>query len=225
MNALRRQKERVYNTPPPSLNLNLSKPIDRNKRRKNMMTLHLKKCVSFFVRLSLLLSACSNSDKSSKASNKASDFTTRTTTQFNEKVKVEDEEKEKVKVRVLNYTHCSLAESRGRWLRSEEIFVEEGGTIKSMGGRECITKNGETICINPKDKSECKLTEVRLCDLLMEHCEDFEAGVTPVPCYKYDKPLPPPIMKEDKCLSMMLVEKSDLEEDEEKEELEEEEEL
>jgi hypothetical protein len=44
--------------------------------------------------------------------------------------------------------------------------------------------------------------------------------VTPVPCYKYDKPLPPPIMEgEDKCLSMMIVEKSDLEEDEEKEEL------
>ncbi|MCA6069776.1 MAG: hypothetical protein LE180_01435, partial [Endomicrobium sp.] len=47
------------------------------KRRHNMMTLQLKRCVSLFVCLSLLLSACSP-DKSHKAGSNVSDITTRT---------------------------------------------------------------------------------------------------------------------------------------------------
>jgi hypothetical protein len=60
------------------------------KRRHNMMTLQLKKCVSLFVCLSLLVSACSP-DKS----NKASGFTRNTEV---EKVKMTEREKKKREV-------------------------------------------------------------------------------------------------------------------------------
>jgi hypothetical protein len=125
-----------------------------------MMTLHLKKCVSSFLCLSLLLSACSPGK-----SHKASEFTTRPTTRLNKKVKV------------LNNTPCG---------DKREIFVEVGETIEYIGGMKCITKKDSDtiICTNTKNSSKCELTDLKLCDHLGKHCKVFKLNETPVPCNK-----------------------------------------
>ena len=139
-----------------------------------MMTLQFKKCVSLFVCLSLLLSACSPG-KSSKAggfvrsaaclsglvvspltdkSSKANEFASNT---------VE-----------LAYDLCS---NKGK------VIVEAGKPITSIGKikMECTTEIGKATCTK-KDKTKCELKKVELCNELGEDCKDFEFGVTPVPC-------------------------------------------
>ena len=95
------------------------------------MTLHLRRCVSLFVCLFLLISACSP-NKSSKAGSKASGLA---------RNKVE-----------LAYDLCSS---------KDKVFVEAEKPITVIDEMECITENGRTTCTKEdKTKCELEKVEL-----------------------------------------------------------------
>ena len=153
------------------------------KGKHKMMTLQLRRCVSLFVCLSLLLSACSP-DKSSKASSKANEFARNTEV---EKVKMTESEKEE-KVE-LAYDLCS---------EKGTVTVDAGKSIdEAIGKMKCTTENGKTTC-KEGDKTKCELEKVELCNDKGEGCKDFEFGETKVLCSK------PSDKSKGACLPMRL---------------------